>query len=305
MDGMTEILRGGVNPWECDEMGHLNTRFYVARCIEALPVLMARAGLPGLFGTRSPGALRVDEVHVRFHREARATAPLHMTGGFSQVTAQGAEAVMLLHHSRDDTLAATFRLRLTHHDGAGVATAWPAAFAPGGMRVDTPPLAAPRSTGTGPVPRRVDLSRHVGIGLGSIGPADCDRLGRMLPPRFAGIVSDGIRLLTAPLREIVVAHADPRPERFGGAVLEFRLVMLADLHLGDGIEVRSAFCGADRRTMAIEHWLVDPVTVRVAGYMEAVAVVFDLDRRKIVEIDAGARQDLAPLMMPPAAGTGT
>ena len=28
--GGLEVWRGGVNTWECDEMGHLNVRFYVA-----------------------------------------------------------------------------------------------------------------------------------------------------------------------------------------------------------------------------------------------------------------------------------
>ena len=31
-----EVWRGGVNTWECDEMGHLNVRFYVARAMEGL-----------------------------------------------------------------------------------------------------------------------------------------------------------------------------------------------------------------------------------------------------------------------------
>lgn len=302
---MADILRGGVNPWECDEMGHLNTRFYVVRCTEALPVLMARAGLPGLFSAASPTGVRMDEVHIRFHREARVATSLHMTGGFAGVTAQGAEVVMLLHHSQDGTLAATFRLTLSHHDGAGRAVDWPAGFDPDGLMVEVPPQAAPRSTGTGPVQPGVGLSGHTSIGMGSVGPADCDRHGRMLPGRFAALVSDGIRLLTAPLREIVVAHSDPRPDRFGGAVLEFRLVSLADLHLGDSIEVRSAFCAADRRTMTIEHWLVDPVSGRTAGYMEAIAVVFDLDRRKIIEITEAARAAMGPLMTAPTGGTRT
>ena len=31
-----EVWRGSVNTWECDQMGHLNVRFYVARSAEGL-----------------------------------------------------------------------------------------------------------------------------------------------------------------------------------------------------------------------------------------------------------------------------
>ena len=36
-----EVWRGCVNTWECDEMGHLNVRFYVARAMEGLVGLAA------------------------------------------------------------------------------------------------------------------------------------------------------------------------------------------------------------------------------------------------------------------------
>ena len=31
------VWRGGVNTWECDEMGHMNVRFYLAKAMEGLP----------------------------------------------------------------------------------------------------------------------------------------------------------------------------------------------------------------------------------------------------------------------------
>ena len=40
-----EVYRGNVNTWECDEMGHMNVRFYVAKCEEAIAILLAELGL--------------------------------------------------------------------------------------------------------------------------------------------------------------------------------------------------------------------------------------------------------------------
>ena len=43
-NGGLEVWRGGVNTWECDEMGHMNVRFYVSRFIEGLAGLALRLG---------------------------------------------------------------------------------------------------------------------------------------------------------------------------------------------------------------------------------------------------------------------
>ena len=49
VDSWPEIWRGGVNTWECDEMGHMNVRFYVVKAVEGLASLAALVGLPEAF----------------------------------------------------------------------------------------------------------------------------------------------------------------------------------------------------------------------------------------------------------------
>lgn len=300
-DGV-EVWRGGVNAWECDEMGHMNTRFYVARCMEGLSVLFAFAGLPGLFASGATATAQVQEMHIRFHREAQAATPLYMTAGFSALGESNAEIVALLRHHPDGAFAATFRVALHACTPAGDATVWPAPFAERAatLAMEVPPEAQPRSVRSGPAPSlggRSALDTHRRIALGSVAAFDCDAVGRMLPQKFMGAVADGIRGLTAPLREIVARHAEAVPERFGGAVLEFRIVHVGRPRAGDCFEVRSAFTGADARTFSLEHWMVDPVGGEVWGYMESIAIVFDLDRRKIVGITEAAMAALRPLML--------
>lgn len=287
---MTELWRGGVNAWECDEMGHMNTRFYVARAQDALVVLFSLAGLPRQFDAHHAADVTLDEIHTRFHREARAATPLHMTGGFSVVAPQRAEVVLLLWHSLDGALAATFRVTLCHH-GQGWSDLPRGAVS---LMVEAPPEAWTRSTSTGQISGATgDLSRHARISMGAISATECDAAGRMLPQKFTGGVADGVKQLTAPLRDIVVHHADPKPTSIGGAVLETRTVQFEWPRAGAAFEVRSALCHADARTMTLEHWLVDPVTGRKLGYSEAVAIVFDIDRRKIVPISEAAQAELS------------
>ena len=76
-----EVWRGGVNPWQCDQMGHLNVRFYVAHAVEALAGLAAALGMTRAYSPHATSTLVVREHHIRFLKEARVGDPLHMTVG--------------------------------------------------------------------------------------------------------------------------------------------------------------------------------------------------------------------------------
>lgn len=58
------VHRGYVNPWECDEMGHMNLQFHAAKFSDALAHLVALADVP------SP---RLHHLHFRFSHEMRAS----------------------------------------------------------------------------------------------------------------------------------------------------------------------------------------------------------------------------------------
>ena len=74
-----EVWRGGVNTWECDEMGHMNVRFYVARMMEGLAELAHVAGLEHAFRPNAPSTLAPRDQHIRFIKEAHAGKPWTMT----------------------------------------------------------------------------------------------------------------------------------------------------------------------------------------------------------------------------------
>ena len=72
---MIELYRGSINTWECDEMGHMNVRFYVAKAMEGLAELAHIAGLGHAFRANVQSTLRPREQHIRFMKEAHAGAP--------------------------------------------------------------------------------------------------------------------------------------------------------------------------------------------------------------------------------------
>ena len=159
-----------------------------------------------------------------------------------------------------------------------------------------PDFAAARSIDLSPVvataslPRAVELGLQR-IGLGVIGPAECDVFGRMRPEIFIGRVSDGVARLFGDTRPgpANLAEGEPAP-RIGGAVLEYRVLHLGWPEAGDGVELRSGFAGCDARTRRVVHWMVDPQSGRPWASAEAVVISFDLDKRKVVDISEEAQE---------------
>jgi acyl-CoA thioester hydrolase len=296
-----EIWRGGVNTWDCDEMGHMNVRFYVVRAMEGLAGMAAELGLPHAFSPYANATLVVREQHIRFLREAHAGATLHMLGGVIEISDTEAKLLQLLVHTATGQLAATFQTTVAHvTPREGEAFPWPGVVheRAKALMVEVPEPARARSLDLSPFEPTASLARAndlglTRIGLGVLSPTDCDVYGRMRAEQFIGRVSDGIGSFIGPFRDTVVAHAEVKPERVGGAVLEYRIAQLAWPRAGDRVEIRSGLVGTEGRAMRVVHWMLDPTTGQPWGTSEAVAITFDLDARKVVPISDAARAALS------------
>jgi acyl-CoA thioester hydrolase len=301
-----EIWRGGVNTWECDEMGHMNVRFYVTRAMEGLAGLAALLGLPQAFAQGAGATLLVRDQHMRFLRECHAGAALHMTGGVIEIGEDEARFLQLLIHSKTGEIAATYQTTVAHvtsHEAR--AFPWPKRTLElaEALKVEVPKEAQARSITLGAVDSQASLPRAeelglIRIALGAIALTDIDIFGRMRVEQFIGRVSDGIPGLVGQFRSTVAEKAPEKPKRVGGAVLEYRLVFLDWPRSGDRVEIRSGLAGVDAKTQRLIHWMIDPETGKAWGTSEAIAITFDLDARKIVAITEEAQADLAAHVTP-------
>lgn len=288
MTGPVEVWRGGVNTWECDEMGHLNVRFYVAKWVEALGATAHAAGLGRAFARGSGSTLVPLDQHIRFLAEARAGAPLWMTGGVLSV---GESEATFLHEMRhaDGRPAAAFTTRVAHVESrSGRPFPWSqrAVEALKALTCRAPDHASPRSIDPSRTPGEASMAAADRLGVAIIGRAmvnasDTDLLGRMRPELFIGRVSDSVPNLFARWGEDETKAAE-RSDRQGGAVLEYRLVYRRWPEAGDLICVRSGLSEVGEKTRRLVHWLLDPVSGEAWATAEAVAVVFDLKTRKVI-----------------------
>jgi acyl-CoA thioester hydrolase len=294
-----EVWSGGVNTWECDEMGHLNVRFWVAKALEGLAGLAGQIGMPDAFSPFAEATLLVRETHIRFLKEARAGAVLDMVAGVIAVDDCQARLLLVIRNAAGEP-AATFQLTVVH------ATArdqrpfpWPARIRARlqALQAEVPAYAAARGVDLSPVESTASLERAqalglMRIGLGVIGPQDCDALGRMRPEIFIGRVSDGASRILGEVRPGPRLADGQPPLRIGGAVLEFRVLHLNWPRAGDRFDLRSGFSACEPRVRRVVHWMLDPASGRPWAVAEAVVVSFDLDARKVVEISPEAQAEI-------------
>ena len=282
-----EVWRGSVATWECDAMGHLNVGFYVAKSMEGLVGLAAEMGMPRAFSPEALSTLVVREQHIRFIKEARPGAALHMTGGVVEWGESHARLLLLLRHHTGE-IAAAFQTLVTHATALDARSfPWPERInaRAAALAMDVPAEARPRSIGLEPVESRASLERANILGLkrtalGAVRLAECDAFGRMRTELMMARLSDGVAHIFAGERP----GAAENGARAGGAALEYRLIHLAWPRAGDRVELRSGSAGGDARFRKLVHWLLDPETGHPWGVAEAIAVSFDLETRKLITL---------------------
>jgi acyl-CoA thioester hydrolase len=296
---MIEVLRSGVNTWECDQMGHLNVRHYFARANQGLVTLALQLGLLPSQLRKGGLSLRARDQHVRFVREMRPGVYYTVCAGVLQSSPDGLQVYEEIRFLHSGEVAASIlsELELVESSTArtspfsdavlkradALSCALPAEYAPRGV-ARTPPRAAPLYS------EALDKGL-VGAYLAPVQPEDCDAYGVMHEAAFMARVSDGIGHFF---------HAT-RPQRatgIGGAALEYRYVFHQRPRLGDVIEVRSGLKAVGQKTSHLCHWIFNLETGRCAATSEAVAVSFDLTTRKAIEISPEARADMEQRVVP-------
>lgn len=298
--GGLEVWRGAVNTWECDQMGHMNVRFYVARAMEGLAGLAGALGLPGAFRANAEATLLVKDHHIRFLREARAGAPLYLLTGVAEMGECEARLIQLLVHAGSGELAASFQTLVVHATSRGErAFPWsdrtralaraaamevPARAAPRSLTLDAPAGGAGLAEA-----ERMDL---IHLSNGAFTAQDCDVFGRVGAEHIIGRVSDGVPTLGAAL------GGGPRREGVGGAVLEYRLAYANRPRAGDRYDVRSGLISFDDRSQRVAHWVLDPETGAPWATSEAVAISLDLEARKIIPLTDETKVRLASRVTP-------
>lgn len=307
---MQDYWRGSVEAWECDEMGHMNVRFWVRRSLDGMMLMAAGLGCDRAFAPEATATLIPVRQHIRFLREAREGTPLFFRGGVVGLEDTDMVVYGEIVHALDGAIGATFLTRLRHVEAStGKPYPWPVRTlerVPHVM-VEVPIYGRPRSIPFESEPEPIESVHLIArgfqqVGLSAVRVEDADVFNRLYPEGMIGRVSTAVPNLMTAWREEATAELsamDGQPRKAGAAVLEYRLDYLAWPGVGDFTAVYSGIAEVAEKTNTLKHILTHPLTGQVYCVCEAVAVTFDLVARKVIPIPPQARASLEARLIKP------
>ena len=302
---METLWRGTASAWECDELGHLNVRHYLAKAHEAMGGLSQMIGMSGAYSRGASATLVVRELVVRFLAEARPGAPLAIRGGVTRHDETGLTAALVLDHRSKGRPAALFSVRLDHVDPTtGAVFPWASRTLEALDRSSCamPPEHAPRSL-TDDAPADISLDAAVALGMeavarGMINPAETDMSGRMRFEHGFGKISDSVVHFDRAFAEEWESYRSGEPLRAASAVLEARLIFRRLPKAGDGWRLHSGVNFANEKIRRLVHWVCDAETGRGLWSMETVTGVLDLETRRLRPVVPDVVAALQPIVIP-------
>ncbi len=289
-----ETGRGFVSVWECDEIGHYNVQFYMARKAEADAHLRLALGLPPANRQGDPVCVRVEEDHIRYHGELRAVDTLVLHSGIADMEETGLTVLHEMRNALTGALSATFITRWTHlAPSAADADAQPAPW-PGAVRIEAdklrigiPQEAQKFSTGMhGPVPD-LTLTQARGEGLplthrALVQPFMTDAEGRLTAQAATAISSDAAAHLWSAFG---CDWVELTRQGLGTVVLESLTHYRRPLRAGDATLTLSYTRALSAKTLSFGHLLFNAGTGALSAAIEITAVVFDLKARKVTPLE--------------------
>lgn len=291
--------RGAVNTWECDEMGHMNVRFYLGKALQGVAQVGAWLDL-GPRTLRDRGeALVPRQIHIRYLKELHAGADLSIEAGvveaserevtlYQEILPMASDGISATLTSRFDLMGPDRSKALAVPDFARVASL--------AHEVVVPAHAAPRSFQLdAPIPldhAETALERgHLPVSLGTVKRGQVDEQGYLSPEEYLGFISDGIGNLFALMTRDETGIFE-RTEEIGGAALEYRFDYFDWPRVGDLVRVLSAPVAVADKTYKLRHFIHDPESGALYAKAESVHCSFDLVNRKAISIPDRLRAGL-------------
>lgn len=295
---MTECVivigRGAVNPWHCDQWGHMNVQFYLAKASDAQAHLAARIALPPSRLSEQRWALRPLVDRVLFKRELRAGDIYLVRGGIRALGDAEATFTMASRMINQETgvEAAAFETQLQLVDAeTDRPVAWPddARAAALGCAGELPGIEAPAPMAVavaGQAPH--DADALLLTCRSSIEAWECGPDGVAAPRAHIARFNDAITHL---FRAMKIDRRALQASGTGSAALDYDITYHRPMRAGFAIEVRSGMLAVGEKVFHIVHHIVDASDGAVLTTIVAAALFFDLTARKSIPIPAAIRAE--------------
>jgi acyl-CoA thioester hydrolase len=261
---MQTIYRGYVNAWDCDELGHMNVQFYVAKASEAFEGLLAGAGL----AREARARVRVARHRIRFLNEMHVSDLVEIAGGITGHANDRMDAVLEVRNGMGKPCA-RFDVEARHAE----------LIAPRLVAVE--PLTGglqPGDEGEGMMEAAARFRETI---RNIVTPAQCDGDGRLAPrgvmARFSEAQGHLWAMLDAP-------RAWQRSAGLATATLDYTIRYGERPPAGGLVKLMTQVTAASPKTIRFRHWLFDAETGAMAAAAAGAALFIDKASRKAVTL---------------------
>lgn len=258
------VYRGYVNPWDCDEMGHMNVQFHLAKAGEALEGLLASLGLDA--AQRLP--VRVTRNRVRYIKEMHVSDLVHIHAAPVAFHDGRLKAVLDVRNTADE------RCVLVETEAEGVALS----NAPELTAFASPDGLRPGDEGDGTIEAAV---RHREIIRNVVKAEQCDRDGGLSPRGVMARFSEGQGHLWAMLD---APRAWQRTAGLATATLDYQIRYGAKPQAGAQVKLLTGISAASTKTVRFRHWLFDAETDEMVAASAGAALFIDRSTRLAVAL---------------------
>ncbi|MBL4864157.1 MAG: thioesterase family protein [Rhodobiaceae bacterium] len=289
MGEMIDTYRGYVNPWECDEMGHMNIQFYLGKTSDAAFHQQAFMGLGFEHQKRERTTYVALEHHIRFHQELFASDLVAVRSGVFSIQEKTMRIYQEVRNALADTLSATLVVDVGHFDmTTRKLTPWPdfARTQADKLLIERPTHADPRSQPDGSLDRDVSLARAERLDMGetnrsAVNRWECDSNDHMNARFYLARFSECQGHMWA--RSGLDRHAQ-KAKGLATATVEMRLAYFQELTAGQTLLVRTGLEAQGPKTLRYRHWMFNAETGDPVAAAEGTALLISRETRKAVPL---------------------
>lgn len=297
MGEMIDTYKGYVNPWECDEMGHMNIQFYMGKTSDAAFYHQAFMGL-GYEHQRTERTTYVAlEHHIRFHKELFASDLVAIRSGVFSISEKTMRIYQEVRNALTDTLSATLVVDVGHFDmNTRKLVPWTDFTRAQAEKtlIPRPPHSEPKSQADGSLDRDVSVARAQTLGMhetnrSAVNRWECDSNEHMNSRFYLARFSE--------CQGHMWAHAglDRHAQKAKGlatATVEMRIAYFQELNAGQTLFVRTGLEAQGPKTLRYRHWMFNAETGEPAAAAEGTALLISRETRKAVDLTTEIRAKL-------------
>jgi len=290
--------RGAINPWECDQWGHLNVQFYLAKASDAQAHIAARLGLPpSKLRASGPGLVPV-ACRVLFKRELRAGSIFVIRSGIRAISPDGAmDIASRMVNQESGVEAALFETRLQWvAQDRTTALPWPSeVLATARAHVGTlPDMALPDPMAALLPTKEPDLPGLLLTYRGSVEAWECGDDGVAPPRAQIARLNDAITHL---FRAMKLDRGELLARGLGSAALDYDIIYHSPMRSGRAVDIRSRVLAVGDKVFHLVHYVLDAASGEVLTTIVVAALFFDLAARKAVPIPPAIRREADRLLV--------